>query len=140
MKVTNTYEKAFTLIELLIVMAIIGILATVTYTHLSGARTRAKDSSIRATMQGILIEGVFYKSENGTYDGFCADDTDTKVGELLAKVSTEASGVPTCGDIESGYGVIVELYSGEYYCVDSSKFFGVTSFATLENSTKQCKI
>ena len=125
----------FTIIELLLVVAIIGILSSVTYASLGGAREKARDTSIASNMQGILIEANLYHSKYDTYTDFCIDTT-TDIDELLAKIGTESPSTPTCSDQDDEYGVIVELHSGKYYCVDSSKAFG--EYANSNLVSNQC--
>jgi prepilin-type N-terminal cleavage/methylation domain-containing protein len=127
--------KGFTLVELIVIIAIIGILATVTYANVSSARDRAKDKSIASSMQSILIEANLYHSNNGSYAGFCVD-TATNMDELLADITAKAPSAPTCEDEASKFGVIVEQNMGDYYCVDSSKAFAETTHASL--ASRQC--
>jgi len=118
------------LIELLTVIAIIGILAAATIYGLSGARENAKDKALVADMNQILIEASLYRSNTGDYDDFCTSTT-TRMDELLTTIHAARS--PTghfdCDDESVKFGVIVELYRKDggnevYYCVDSTKFFG----------------
>ncbi|MFA5986225.1 MAG: type II secretion system protein [Parcubacteria group bacterium] len=58
-------KKAFTLIELLITIAIIGILASIILTTLGYARNKAKDASFKSSAATIHKAGIMCCDENG---------------------------------------------------------------------------
>jgi prepilin-type N-terminal cleavage/methylation domain-containing protein len=60
-------KKGFTLIELLIIIAIIGILATVVIISLSEARARARDGRRLTDLDQIQKALEQYKDANGSY-------------------------------------------------------------------------
>src|SRR5579859_3668956 len=60
-------RKAFTLIELLIVIAIIGLLAVLAATSLGGARTRARDTRRIADLNNIMKALQLGHGQNGVY-------------------------------------------------------------------------
>jgi prepilin-type N-terminal cleavage/methylation domain-containing protein len=64
---TYTSSKGFTLVELLTVIAIIGILATVTIYSLSGARERGRDGERISELSQIALGVELCRDKLGSY-------------------------------------------------------------------------
>jgi general secretion pathway protein G len=60
-------KKGFTLIELLIVVAIIGVLATLLMANFVGVRQRARDAQRKSDVRQIQSALELYRSDNSTY-------------------------------------------------------------------------
>jgi|AntAceMinimDraft_6_1070360.scaffolds.fasta_scaffold07092_5 prepilin-type N-terminal cleavage/methylation domain-containing protein len=60
-------NKGFTLIELLLVVAIIGVLATVVFASLNSARTKAKNAATIQSVKQIQTALTIYFYDNGRY-------------------------------------------------------------------------
>ena len=67
MKKGDSQKRAFTLVELLVVMAIIGILAAITMAIYGSAKGKAVDSRLRTDLARIELALENYKAKNDQY-------------------------------------------------------------------------
>jgi general secretion pathway protein G len=66
MKLQND-QKGFSLAELLIVVAIMGILATIVIMNVGGSETGAKESQLKSNLKGLRDAVGQYKTDHGFY-------------------------------------------------------------------------
>jgi len=64
-RVCNSTQRAFTLIEILIVVVILGILAAIVIPQFTDASTQASEASVRSQLQTIRGQLELYKVQNG---------------------------------------------------------------------------
>lgn len=113
-------RKGFTLVEMLVVIAVIGIISTVALTALGPSRNRAKDSRIISGLNQIrAIAEVVYDGDYDAVDPVQADiakssaDITANGGQLVITRSVAPS---------QAYEAHSRLASNNarFYCVDSS--------------------
>lgn len=68
-------RRAFTLVEILIVVLILGILAMVVVPAFSGASTQARETSLRETLHRYRTQVMLYRSQHATYPGYFNGNT-----------------------------------------------------------------
>lgn len=105
----------FTIIELLIAIAIIGILTTVALTSLSNQRAKAKIASSQSTLSSILPIAIA-----------CMDD-----GDLFTDIGSLTGGGNICGDTSP---VWPELTGGWEYDMDPNPPTSNTDLSTFSFS------
>jgi type IV pilus assembly protein PilA len=78
-------EKGFTLIELMIVIAIIGILAAIAIPQFSAYRTRSFNAAANADLRNAATAQEAYFVDNQRYAGNVANLTGNKYGLMTSK-------------------------------------------------------
>lgn len=89
-------EKGFTLIELMIVIAIIGILAAIAIPQFSAYRTRSYNSSAQSDVRNIATAQEAYYVDASSYTGTVSNLTGAQYGYMQSgNVTVAASGDST---------------------------------------------
>ncbi len=81
---TQKSDKGFTLVELLIVIVILGILATVTVFAVRGITNQGQTSACAADKKTLMVAAEAYMAQNGSYP---ADTATMVTSGLLRDVS-----------------------------------------------------
>jgi prepilin-type N-terminal cleavage/methylation domain-containing protein len=153
------FSRAFTLIEILVVIAIIGIVSSVLLANLKGAREKAYLAAAKGNLASLRSEMANIATRGRYPESFCpGGNTEIKdvltTGELPSKaVVAMAKGVadslytlkcaisdPTAGSVAYWSAWFDQspndpTVNGPYFCVDSNGFSGNR---TTEPSSEVC--
>jgi prepilin-type N-terminal cleavage/methylation domain-containing protein len=123
------HKKGFTIIELLMVIAIIGLLSTIVLTSLSGARNRGSDAAVKSNLNSIRSAADLFYDNNGTsYGTFAIGNcvsgsgmfgNSTIISAINAAISA-GDGTSRCVSSGTAYAVAVGMKTiGQSWCIDS---------------------
>jgi len=138
-------KKGFSLIELLITVAIIVVLASIIIFYFFSTQDKAKDSLIKQTMGDPLTKlAIEYYIDNpsGGYAAFC-NETATK--DILDKIESPDPKHPYCSDNNTNWAACAQLYyagsasgTAKAWCIDSTGIRKEIDDAQCKNGIKFC--
>lgn len=78
----NNFKKGFTIVEILVVVAIIGILASIVMVSLNSSRAKARDANRAKSIENIKGALELYFANNGQYPSVGTDDAGYLISTL----------------------------------------------------------
>lgn len=133
-------QNGLTFLEILLVIAILGILITLVLTTITSSRAKAIDNRIRSNVSQIrILSEIAFDSLGGSYIDWSQEaDIQTELTRLLEKIDEDYDddpGIPYVTVIRESqaqdYCVSAPLTttSGAYYCIDATGKFLTTTEA-----------
>ena len=122
-------KKGFTIIELLVVVAIIAVLASIVLINVTSYINKGKDSAIKGNLSTVLVQSAIFYDGAGNYgttaaNGLCVSPV---VASALTAANTASSGTATCTynvtmpNTATAFCACSPLKTtGNTFCIDSS--------------------
>ncbi|MDO8557524.1 MAG: type II secretion system protein [Candidatus Jorgensenbacteria bacterium] len=135
----HSESSGFTLIEMLVVVAIIGILSATVLSALGPARNKAKDARIVSDVNQVraIAETLYDPGSSSPYSN--VKTTETNISKISTDITNQGGALVITLNPTTAYAAYSKLASdsSKYYCVDSA---GTTKTETTEpgNSATTC--
>ena len=141
-------QKGFTIIEIIVVVAIIAILASIILANVTSYNVKSKDAAAKGNLNSLITAAVKYYSVHNSYDLFFETEGENvnpdvaKIASALEKLGYDLENDITLGGNESNWCISLPLRQfseATYYCVDSKgiKTQSVTAMCANDGSCPQ---
>ena len=117
-------DKGFTIVELLIVVVVIAILATITVVAYNGIQSRARDAQLKSDLKSAATQLALYNTQNGTFPPSQASDAGVKDSSSTKFTYTYNPGDNTYCLVGVGTGITYTIGTnqqtpGQYVCLST---------------------
>jgi prepilin-type N-terminal cleavage/methylation domain-containing protein len=112
----------FTFIEIMVVIAVIGIAAAISYGFLNGAQARGTEAKLKGDLANIVKQAEVDRTTTNNMNIVCGINGYTQspdMAELFASAAASARQPVLCNSNATQFVVAVALASG-YWCADAS--------------------
>ena len=134
-------KKGFTLIEILVVVAIISILSGILLSNLRSAKNKSEDSAIIQVLNNARAEAQFYGQvyNDGSFFGLCEDGSEYTLNKYVDSALEIGSDDVNCVSTISDWALEARLSDGTYYCISDIEVAGIFSgTANLSEAEPEC--
>jgi prepilin-type N-terminal cleavage/methylation domain-containing protein len=108
-------SKGFTIIELLVVVAIIAVLTGIVLVNVTSYIAKGKDAAVKGNMSTMLTDGAVFYDSNSTYTGFYSGTTSPIT--TTAGCTGNSGFVNTCtAMVNAGYNSVTFTCAGAANC------------------------
>ncbi len=119
----NKKESGFTLVELLLVLAIIAILVSIVVQSMADSREKARDAKIKSTMSEFPSYAARYAADNtASYTGLCASTEANNILDSAFLSAATTRGASDCISDDNEYITAVPMVykDGYLFCTDQT--------------------
>jgi prepilin-type N-terminal cleavage/methylation domain-containing protein len=90
-------QKGFTIIELIVVIAIIAVLAGIVLVNVTSYINKGKDAAIKGNLAGFMTSAAAHYDTYGSYESLAASSTWPAVSAALAAAGSTGTGAVVIG-------------------------------------------
>src|SRR3989344_1848961 len=115
-------SKGFTIIELLVVVAIIAVLTGIVLVNVTSYINKGKDAAIKGNLSTIMTNGTVFFDANADYTGFCDTVGVTTPGAAIGNSGGAFECTVSAANDAWCACSTLKVTSGNSFCVDSTGY------------------